>query len=175
MSSLVSDPRFAFSPAAQTGATAAVIEDARRRQRRRRLLGTLAGVALAVTAGVVSLGLRHSGQTNGAPVATRGRVASPHPSVTLYLRRDTSPSEIRNTISSLRHEYGIARVTFVSRQAALRTMKQRYPKLLSSLTFNPLADAIDVRLTTERARPSIVSQLRQLPIVEHISSRAPNN
>ena len=95
--------------------------------------------------------------------------------MTLYLRRDTSPGEIRNIISTLRHEYGVGRVTFVSRKAALRTMKQRYPNLLSSVTFNPLTDSIDVRLTTERARPSIVLQLKRLPIVEHISPRAPNN
>jgi cell division protein FtsX len=125
-------------------------------------------VLAVITVGVL-LGLRSSGQTN--PTA----VASSHPLITLYLRRDTSPGEIRNIISSLRHEYGVGRVTFVSRKAALRTMKQRYPNLLSSVTFNPLADSIDVRLTTERARSGIVMQLKRLPVVEHIGHSAPSN
>ena len=49
-------------------------------------------------------------------------------------------------------------------------MKHRYPNLLSNVVFNPLTDSIDVRLTTARARPSIVMQLKRLPIVEHIRS-----
>jgi len=89
---------------------------------------------------------------------------------TRYFAARPSASAIRNTIASLRHEYGVARVTFVSRKAAFRTMKHRYPNLLSNVVFNPLTDSIDVRLTTERARPSIVMHLKRLPIVEHIDS-----
>jgi cell division protein FtsX len=170
MSSLVTTQRLPFGAPAQTRATAAVIEDARRRQHRRRLLVTSAAVVLAVIAVGLLLGLRSSGQTNRTPV-----VASSHLVMTLYLRRDTSAGEIKNILSTLRHEYGVGRVTFVSRRAALRTMKQRYPNLLTSVTFNPLTASIDVRLTTDRARPSIVLQAKQLRTVEHIGLSAPSN
>jgi cell division protein FtsX len=174
MSSLAGERRFLLSATAKAGVTAAVIEEARRRQHRRRLLGTLAALVLAVVAGAVSLGLRGSGQSRQLPVAThQGRLASSR-SITLYLRRDASRSAILDTIALVTHEPGVARVTFVSRSAAFRTMKQRYPKLLSSVTYNPLTASIDVRLITATARASIVPRLRRLPIVVHIRSTAPN-
>jgi cell division protein FtsX len=129
----------------------------------------VAAAALAVIAGAVLLGLRGFGHTSQTPITTHGRLASPQPSIKLYLRRDASPTAIRNTIASVRHEQGVARVTFVSRDEALRIMKRRYPDLLSNVVYNPLTDSIDVRLTTDRARASIVPQLKRLRVVEHIS------
>jgi cell division protein FtsX len=62
----------------------------------------------------------------------------------------------------------------VSREEALRTMKQRYPNLLSKITYNPLTDAIVVRLTTDQARASIVPHLKRLRVVETIRYRTAN-
>jgi cell division protein FtsX len=172
MSILASDRRFHVA-SVTTGATAAVIEEARRRQRRRRLMAaSAAGVALV--AGAVLLGQQHFGHAGRIPIATNDQSVSGQPSITLYLRRDASPTAIRSTIASVSHEQGVARVTFVSRDEALRILKRRYPNLLSKITYNPLTDAIDVRLTTDQVRSSIVPQLNRLRIVEHITYRATN-
>jgi cell division protein FtsX len=173
MTTLAGELRF-LSPAGKPGATAAVIEEARRRQRRRRLMGTVATSAVAVLAGAVLLGQQQFGQKSQPLTNAHGRSASAQPLITLYLRRDSSPAAIRNTIASVTHASGVARVTFVSREEALRTMKRRYPNLLSKITYNPLTDAIVVRLTSDRARASIVPHLKRLGVVEHIRFRTAN-
>jgi cell division protein FtsX len=124
---------------------------------------------LVIISGALLLGQRHSGQTSQTPTAAHGRLASPQPSIKLYLRADASPAVIRDTIAAVTHEQGVARVTFVSRAEAFRIMKHRYPNLLSHVVYNPLTDMIDVQLTTDRARSSIVPQLKRLRGVERIA------
>jgi cell division protein FtsX len=174
MSSLASDPRLLRSTTA-TGVTAAVIEEARRRQRRRRRFGALAAVALGVLAGVVLLGPTKLTSTSHTTIATNGRpVSSQHPSITLYLTNDTSPAAIRNTIAAATREPGVARVTFISKNAALRVMKHRYPALVGNLTVNPFTASIEIRVAAGADPSGVISVLGQLRTVEHIRYRTSN-
>jgi cell division protein FtsX len=177
MSTLATDLRLSGGIDVRTAATAAVIEEARRRQRRRRRLGALAVAASVIIVGAAWLGLTQLGKPNHNASPTTGH-SSPAgaPAITLYLKQDATRAAVRNLIATVSRERDIARVTFLSKTAALTIMRRRYPTLVGNLVVNPLTDSINVRLSRAGNTSNVVARLtaQRLPEVERIRVRPAN-
>jgi hypothetical protein len=89
----------------------------------------------------------------------RGRCA-----VRLYLDVDRSTADLARAIAGARGTPGAGGVRYVSKAAALRVMRKRYPRLTKNLTINPLPDSIDV--TPQRA--AAVAELARRLTAAHL-------
>jgi cell division transport system permease protein len=93
--------------------------------------------------------------------------------IMVYLAPGTTEAQRLDTRYRLQAIAGIQRVQFISRDEALKLMKQRMPRqvsLLDNLKENPLPDAFEVTLISESNSPEKVEFLAQR--IEGLSSVA---
>ncbi|BBO83516.1 cell division protein FtsX [Desulfosarcina ovata subsp. sediminis] len=95
--------------------------------------------------------------------------------IMVYLAPDTTEAQCLDTRSQLQSIDGIERIRFVSKDEAMRLMKERMPhqaSLLDHLKENPLPDAFDVALVGESNSPEKIAFLAQriegLPAVAEV-------
>jgi cell division protein FtsX len=94
--------------------------------------------------------------------APRGECA-----VKLYFAPATPRARVLQLAARLRRYERVRRVDFVSKAAAARIMRQKYPDLMKSLVRNPLPDALTVWPRTDADRAAVIRALRPRPAGVH--------
>lgn len=139
----------------------AVIAEARRRQHRRRLI-LIAAVACAVAlASIAFIGLGH--RSSGQPKFVK-----------VYFASSATPAQILRTITAVKAEHGVTAVSLLTKEAALADMKRRFPNLVAGVSYNPLPDSIQVRVSRSDAA-RVIADLRktQLAAIAAIQESKP--
>ncbi len=137
---------------------------------RRRPASFLLAVLLAAAAFTAPL----AGATLARSAAPAIRQLPLGPEVNLFLASTASAAEIRQLQPQLAGRPGVAKVEWISRDAALKALAQRAGSGgLAELKANPLPDVLVVTLVPEAAPAdveAVIADLRRLPQVESVAA-----
>lgn len=81
----------------------------------------------------------------------------------VYLLDSATRAQIAAVGRRLRADADVARVRFISKEAALRQIKKKYPDLVEDLVFNPLPNSFELAPRRWKDGPAIVERLQPLP------------
>ena len=95
--------------------------------------------------------------------------------IMVYLKGDTAAAEVPNLQRMLGGLYGVSVVRFISKDEALKNLKEQLShqaSLLDNLKQNPLPDAFEIRLTPESQNwqkvEKLALQLQNMPEIDEV-------
>jgi cell division protein FtsX len=83
-------------------------------------------------------------------------------------RPQATPAQEKAVMRYLRSSPYVEKWVFVSKEAAFKQLKKRYPELVAGLSYNPLPDVITVTPTDPKYVRGLVASLRARPGVEAV-------
>jgi len=84
--------------------------------------------------------------------------------VKVFFEQDATPTQINRVHERLVTMPEVKSISFISKEDALRRMKERYPDLTQDLPSNPLPPAFEVKPTDASYKELIASRLRELAL-----------
>jgi cell division transport system permease protein len=84
--------------------------------------------------------------------------------VKIFFVEDATPTQINRVNERLVAMPEVKSISFVSKEDALRRMKERYPQLTQDLPSNPLPPAFEVKPTDANYKELIASRVRELAL-----------